>query len=136
VKGKAKVIIASVLIMGAFSYLVLIGMKEGSMYYLEVGEFIDKADELGERKVRINGEVVNGSLDFNSQSLLFAFSLRDTKRSDVLNVIYKGTPPDLIEEKGVTLVAEGSYDKMKKIFVAKKLLVKCPSKYEREGLKT
>jgi cytochrome c-type biogenesis protein CcmE len=132
VKGKAKVIIISLVVIASFLYLVLIGMKEGTMYYFEVAEFIGKIDELGQKKVRVNGEIVAESLNFDSRSLVLAFTLKDIKGPQVLTVRYKGSPPDLIEQEGVTLVAEGSYNRKEKVFVAKQLLVKCPSKYEKK----
>jgi cytochrome c-type biogenesis protein CcmE len=131
-KGKTKVIIISLVIIAAFLYLVLIGMKEGTMYYLEVAEFIDKMDELEQMKVRVNGEIVEKSLNYDPKSLVLAFTLKDIKGPQVLKVQYKGTPPDLLEQEGVTLVAEGSYNKNMDVFVAKQLLVKCPSKYEKK----
>lgn len=131
-KGKAKVIIISLVVVASFLYLVLIGMKEGTMYYFEIAEFVSKVDELGQKKVRVNGEIVPKSLDFNTRSLVLAFTLKDLKGPEVLDVQYKGTPPDLIEQEGVTLVAEGSYNRKAKVFVAKQLLIKCPSKYEKK----
>jgi cytochrome c-type biogenesis protein CcmE len=131
-KGKAKVIVISLIVVASFLYLVLIGMREGTMYYFEIAEFVGKVDELGKKKVRVNGEIVAKSLDFDSKSLVLAFTLKDTKGPEVLNVQYKGTPPDLIEQEGVTLVAEGSYNGKEKVFVAKQLLIKCPSKYEKK----
>jgi cytochrome c-type biogenesis protein CcmE len=131
-KGKAKVIIISIVVVASFLYLVLIGMKEGTMYYFEIAEFVSKVDELGQKKVRVNGEIVPKSLDFNTRSLVLAFTLKDLKGPEVLDVQYKGTPPDLIEQEGVTLVAEGSYNRKAKVFVAKQLLIKCPSKYEKK----
>jgi cytochrome c-type biogenesis protein CcmE len=115
VKGKAKVIIISLVVIASFLYLVLIGMKEGTMYYFEVAEFIGKIDELGQKKVRVNGEIVAESLNFDSRSLVLAFTLKDIKGPQVLTVRYKGSPPDLIEQEGVTLVAEGSYNRKEKV---------------------
>jgi cytochrome c-type biogenesis protein CcmE len=131
-KGKSKIIIISILLIASFAYLVFLGMKEGSMYYLEVSEFVEQAEELGARKVRVNGEIVKDTLNFDSKAIKLVFTLKDIKGSQILNVVYKGAPPDLIEEEGVTLVAEGSYDKKQNIFVSQKLLVKCPSKYEKK----
>lgn len=131
-KGKAKVIVISLLVIASFVYLVFIGMKEGTMYYFEIAEFVGKIDELGQKKVRINGEIVPKSLNFDTKSLILAFTLKDLKGPEVLDVQYKGTPPDLIEQEGVTLVAEGSYNRKAKVFVAKQLLIKCPSKYEKK----
>jgi cytochrome c-type biogenesis protein CcmE len=131
-KGRSKVIIVSSIMIAAFAYLVFIGMKEGGMYYLEVSEFMDKMAEIGQQKVRINGEVVSGSVHLDSATQELAFTMKDTKEPHFLNVVYRGAPPDLIEDAGVTLVAEGSYSKERDIFIAKQLLVKCPSKYEKK----
>jgi cytochrome c-type biogenesis protein CcmE len=131
-RGKSKVIVISILLVASFLYLVFLGMKEGTMYYLEVSEFVEQAEELGERKVRVNGEIVKNTLNFDSETIRLVFTLKDTKGPQVLNVVYRGAPPDLIEEEGVTLVAEGSYDRKQNIFFSKKLLIKCPSKYEKK----
>ncbi len=131
-KGKSKIIIISILLMASFVYLVFLGMKEGTMYYLEVSEFVEQAEELGARKVRVNGEIVKDTLNFDSKAIMLVFTLKDIKGPQILKVVYKGAPPDLIEEEGVTLVAEGFYDKKQNIFVSKRLLVKCPSKYEKK----
>jgi cytochrome c-type biogenesis protein CcmE len=132
-KSKTKVIIISLVLVASFAYLVVLGMKEGTMFYLEVSEFVRQADQLGNKKVRVNGAIVKDSLSFDAESLKLVFTMKDTKGSQRLNVLYRGAPPDLIEEDGVTLVAEGSYDKTQNVFVSKKLLVKCPSKYEKKG---
>ncbi len=130
---KTKVIVISILLVASFVYLVFLGMKEGTMFYLEVSEFVEQAEQIGDRKVRINGAIVKDSLNFDPKNLKLVFKLKDTKGPELINVVYRGAPPDLIEEDGVTLVAEGSYDRKQNIFVSKKLLVKCPSKYEKKG---
>jgi cytochrome c-type biogenesis protein CcmE len=132
-KNKTKVMVISAVLIASFAYLVFLGMKEGTMFYLEVSEFVQQADQIGNRKVRVNGAIVKNSLNFDPEALKLVFTMRDTKGPQRLNVLYRGAPPDLIEEEGVTLVAEGSYDKNQKVFVSKKLLVKCPSKYEKKG---
>ena len=128
------VIFALLLITVSFIYLIFLGMKEGSMYYLEVSEFFDRLDELGQTKVRVNGKIIPGSVNYNLDKLELNFSLKDQdiKDSRQLNVVYKGAPPDLLEQEGATLVAEGSYNRQKNLFEATKLLVKCPSKYENK----
>jgi len=134
-KGRQITIVFSVLlILTAFTYLVLLGMREGSMYYVEVSELFERLDELGHGKVRVNGEIVPGSVNYETETLKLIFTLKDKDIYDspTLNVIYKGSPPDMLEQEGVSLVAEGSYNKEKRIFEAKKLLVKCPSKYEKK----
>lgn len=131
-KNKIKVIIISIVFLSSFVYLFFLGMKEGTMFYLEVSEFVQQIDKIGDRKVRINGAVIKGTLNFDPETHKLVFTLKDTKGPEILHVVYRGAPPDLMEEEGVTLVAEGSYDKRQNVFVSKKLLVKCPSKYEKK----
>ncbi|NOY64706.1 MAG: cytochrome c maturation protein CcmE [Nitrospirae bacterium] len=131
-KSKRRIFILITIMAVAFSYLLLMGMKEGSMYYLEVSEYMDKAGSLGNKKVRINGVVMKDSLEYDSKTLTLRFLLKDTKGEDTIRVVYHGSPPDLLSQEGVTAVAEGYYDSGKNAFVAKQLLVKCPSKYERK----
>lgn len=38
-----------------------------------------------------------------------------------------------MHKKGVTLIAEGTYNEKDDTFMAKELLVKCPSKYESKA---
>jgi cytochrome c-type biogenesis protein CcmE len=131
-RKKTKVVVIFIFLVASFTYLVILGMKEGTMYYLEVSEFVKQAEQIGDRKVRVNGTVIKDTLNFDPKTFMLVFTLKDTKGSHRLNVIYKGAPPDLMDKEGVTLVAEGSYDRKQKIFVSKKLLVKCPSKYEKK----
>ncbi len=125
-KNKIKVIIISITFLSSFVYLLFLGIKEGTMFYLEVSEFVQQVDKIGDRKVRIS------TLNFDPETHKLVFTLKDTKGPEILRVVYKGAPPDLMEEEGITLVAEGSYDKRQNVFVSKKLLVKCPSKYEKK----
>ncbi|MFQ5901367.1 MAG: cytochrome c maturation protein CcmE, partial [Thermodesulfobacteriota bacterium] len=116
----------------AMGYLIYQGIQSGGMYYLTVSEFLSQKGEFVDGKVRVNGSIVPGSVIFDSQSLRLDFVLKDTESSDKLKIVYRGAPPDLIEDEGVTLVAEGFYNSQEDIFAADNLLVKCPSKYEKK----
>ncbi len=132
-KGRSKAVLFSgLLLVASFIYLVFLGMKEGGMYYLEVSELYGRLDELGQRKVRVNGEMIPESLKYGPDRLTLTFSMKDVKGGERLEVLYRGTPPDLIDQEGVTIVAEGVYNRRTGVFEAGKLLVKCPSKYEKK----
>jgi len=131
-KTNYKIVFVFIVLIVTFSYLVFTGIQEGSMYYLEVSEFVNKKETLAGKKVRINGRVVKKTLHYNPSQMLLSFELADTKTNDRLKVLYHGTPPDLINKEGITTVAEGYYDRKSNVFIAKQLLIKCPSKYERK----
>jgi len=132
-KKHSKAIFAGLLIVAAFSYLITMGLKEGSMYYLEVSEFAERVDSIADEKVRINGAVVADSIHYDTAKGVLTFILKDTEGPQKLEVIYRGAPPDLVDQEGVTIVAEGTYNPARKLFVSSNLLVKCPSKYEKKG---
>jgi cytochrome c-type biogenesis protein CcmE len=132
-KKHSKAIFAGLLIVAAFSYLITIGLKEGSMYYLEVSEFTERMDSVVGEKVRVNGAVVADSIHYDTAKREFTFTLKDAEGPQKLDVIYHGAPPDLVDQEGVTIVAEGKYNPEKKLFISSNLLVKCPSKYEKKG---
>ncbi len=132
-KKHSKVIFSGLLIIAAFSYLITVGLKEGSMYYLEVSEFTERMDSVAGEKIRINGAVILDTIHYDTTKGLLTFTLKDIEGPQKLNVLYRGAPPDLVDREGVTIVAEGTYNPMKKLFVSSNLLVKCPSKYEKKG---
>lgn len=135
-KGKTKVAVVSVILVAAFGYLVFLGMQEGSMYYLDVGEFFERFEEVGSNEARVNGKVISDSVSFEMSTQMLSFMLKDVKGAQTINVQYKGPPPDLLKEDGVTVVVEGAYNSEEQKFIATTLLVKCPSKYEKKDKRT
>lgn len=129
---KIKFGVVIVIAISAMIYLMYQGIQSGGRYYLTVSEFLSQKKDLNDGKVRINGSVVPGTVEFDPNSLQLNFVLKDTESDDKLKINYYGAPPDLIENEGVTLVAEGMYNSQVNIFVADNLLVKCPSKYEKK----
>ena len=123
---------AMVVVGAALAYLIYVGIQTGSMYYLSVSEFTAKQTQLGADRVRVNGNVVPGSVEFDTRNLNLSFTLKDEKTDDVIKVSYRGPKPDLLEQEGVSLVAEGNYSVHEKVFSASNLLIKCPSKYEKK----
>lgn len=59
----------------------------------------------------------------------FIFSLGDENTGETMKVKYSGIKPDQFDE-AYHIVAIGKYDSADNAFHAKKLLIKCPSKYE------
>jgi cytochrome c-type biogenesis protein CcmE len=133
-KKHAKILVVMLVVGAAFSYLMVVGLREGSMYYLEVAEFTRKSEAMAREKIRINGAVVMDSIHYNTSKREMTFTLKDAEGPEEIQVIYHGAPPDLIDSEGVTIVAEGRYNVQDRIFVSDNLLVKCPSKYEKEDV--
>ncbi len=80
------------------------------------------------RSVQVAGLVVEGTdrYDLDSNNLLF--TLREDS-GDEMKVEYDGPRPGNFDNV-TKVVAIGKYEPKRKVFLARELLVKCPSKYE------
>ena len=90
---------------------------------------------IAEARASSNSVQVKGLLDKNfvPQQTCdeFTFSLQDEATGETLRVKFDGVKPDQFDE-AYHIVAIGKYDASDESFHAKKLLIKCPSKYERQ----
>jgi len=80
--------------------------------------------------VQVKGARVEGSEEYNVESKTFNFKLVDNSGEE-FQVIYHGVKPSNFEH-AKEVVARGRYSGG--AFEADELLVKCPSKYEAEGV--
>lgn len=123
-------------VVSIFAGLIWILTREGAgegtfSYYASVSEYLvaAPAEASAARGTRVHGFVVEGSIRKDLQAGLVEFAIRDPEgailpvRLDSLDV------PDLFGD-GAEVVVEGSSDGQR--FVARRVLAKCPSKYEVE----
>lgn len=85
-----------------------------------------------ERPVQVHG-YLKESLGYD-QDNHFRFVLVDDKGDTITVVFEKALPANFEQAKG--FVAIGRYDSSAGLFRAEQLLVKCPSKYQEEGVPT
>lgn len=89
---------------------------------------------IAEARATSNSVQVKGLLDKNFEPVQtadkFNFSLKDEDTGETMRVVFDGIKPDQFDE-AFHVVAVGKYDVADETFHAKKLLIKCPSKYEQ-----
>lgn len=78
--------------------------------------------------LHLAGDLVKGSIKGDLSQTKVRFMLKDTD-GEAVNVVYEGAPPSNLSE-ATRVVAIGKLSGQE--FIAHKLLVKCPSKYEGE----
>jgi len=127
-KRNLKFVVGGVLIAIAIIYLVYSGIQNTALYYLTVSEFKNRGDEAYGEAVRVNGQVLDGSIRWNSKEGALYFTIIDEQNK--LPIIHKGVAPDTFKG-GAEVVVEGRYTP-EDIFAADKIMAKCPSKYEAE----
>jgi len=114
------VLVLITLILTAF--LVLKSLEENVVYFQSPSE-IKALSELDKKKIRVGGMVKKNSISVNSSEINFII----TDFKNEINVIYKGSVPNLFEEeKGV--VAEG-FLKDRNFLSATKILAKHDENY-------
>ena len=133
ISKKAKIPIAVGAILIAMGYLMYSGISDTGVYYRTVSEVLDQASIFDGQSLRISGEVVDDTIQFDQENLILSFAVRDTENDRVtMRVSYQGVMPDAFKED-VEVILEGSYSQYDNLFNATILLAKCPSKYVAEA---
>ncbi|MCZ6766244.1 MAG: cytochrome c maturation protein CcmE [bacterium] len=123
-----KVMIGSLIIVGAIVYFGFAGYEEGRSYYKTIGELSEMGDDAYEKRIRVAGIVSEGSIQRQGDEILFQIEQDDLK----LSVLYTGTRPvpDTFKD-GAEALCDGHY-KPDGTFEATQIQAKCASKYEAE----
>jgi len=124
---QSRLAIASLVILGAVAYLVMSSFSASTVYYYTVDEFYTAGDEVVGQRVRVAGEVVGSTVEWDPEKPLLTFDMEAGGQR--LHVHYRGIKPDSFADD-VEAVAEGVYQDG--VFVVDQLLVKCPSKYQKK----
>jgi cytochrome c-type biogenesis protein CcmE len=123
-------IIGAVIIVAAVAYLVYTGIRETSVYYLTIDEFLPKRVAMANEGIRVSGKVGAQSIEWNPSTLDLRFRLASFDGTDGVDVTYNGVLPDMFAE-GREVIVEGTYAPSGTLR-ARTLLTSCPSKYEAE----
>jgi cytochrome c-type biogenesis protein CcmE len=127
---KIKFVVGGVIIALAIAYLIYTGVQSSAAYFLTVDELYAKGAAIENQTVRVSGKVDAATIDFNNRDLLLKFEVT-SETGQRMPVIFNGPKPDQMRE-GAEAILEGKYDGQ--AFTAQSLLLKCPSRYEENGI--
>lgn len=127
---KIKFIAGGVIIALAIIYLIYAGVQSSAAYFLTVDELYAKGVAMENRTVRVSGKVDATTINFNNRDLILAFDVM-SETGQRMHVVFNGPKPDQMRE-GAEAIIEGKYDGQ--AFMAQSLLLKCPSRYEEQGI--
>ena len=124
-RKKRAVIVASILVgMGLATALILTAFEKNLMYFYSPSE-VAAGEAPTERKFRVGGLVVDGSVKRVPDSLAVEFDITDTAHE--MTVTYTGILPDLFRE-GQGIVAHGR-NRPDGVFDASEILAKHDENY-------
>ena len=105
-RRRLKYLVAAGIVIAALAGLVYSGVKESMVYFYTPSELMQKRDSVQGKALRVGGMVVDGSVQWDPQTLLLTFQLTDGQGT--VSVRHKGAAPDLFKE-GAGAVVEGAW---------------------------
>lgn len=127
-RKQLKFVVGSVVIVLTLAFLGYSGFQESKAYYQTVSELYASKEVAYDRRLKVAGDVVPGSIVREGKAIKFVIS----QETETLPVVYVGTdaPPDTFVDRAQAVV-EGKYGR-DGVFTANKMQAKCASKYEKE----
>jgi cytochrome c-type biogenesis protein CcmE len=114
--------IAGAVVLAALGFLVFRGLGNATLYFRTADEAVAQREELGERRFRIEGTVVDGSV--SSSGGLVSFRIAGDRVQ--VPIVHRGDPPELFKP-GIPVVLEGRFQDDG--FTSDRMLVKHTESY-------
>jgi len=116
--------------LGGLGWLLFSGLTENSVYFVNVSEALTiEPSKLG--NARLFGSVAAEDIQGGPGTMGVSFRLEDKDNpTQSMRVTYKGAVPDTFKA-GAEVIVEGGLNPASGVFMAKTLMTKCPSKYQK-----
>lgn len=129
---RTKYLVGGMLLMlfvGFLGFQVVQATTTTGAYYMTVAELQERAPQLYGERVRVSGNVVDGSEDWNAREITLRFAIADESAGE-LPIVFYGPRPDNFQ-RAASAIVEGEL-LPDGTFQAETLLLKCPSRYEED----
>ncbi len=114
--------VAVIAVLVALGFVVFNGLQDATVFFLNVDDAVERRDEMGAKRLRIQGNVVGETLVESSVGATFDL----TYNSAVATVRHLGDRPALFQP-GIPVVIEGAWNGT--TFESDRILVKHDSEY-------
>ena len=115
-----------VVIAGAIGFLVFKGLGDATVYFKTADEAVAQKDELGDRRFRVEGAVVEDSVEETGDGVRFEI----ISAGETVAVVHRGDPPELFKP-GIPVVLEGHWDG--DVYASDRILVKHTTEYREQN---
>jgi cytochrome c-type biogenesis protein CcmE len=103
-QGRRRLIIAGLVVLAALGFLVVRGLGNATLYFRTADEAVAQKQQLGNKRFRIEGNVVAGTVKGVSGTTAFNIESKGV----VVPVDHTGDPPELFKP-GIPVVLEGHF---------------------------
>ena len=121
-QGRRRLIIVGLVVLAALGFLVVRGLGNATLYFRTADEAVTQRQQLGDRRFRIEGSVVAGSVQETANRVAFNIESKGV----VVPVSHQGDPPQLFKP-GTPVVLEGRFQG--ETFASDRIMVKHSEDY-------
>ena len=124
-QNRRRLWLAGAVVVVALGFLVVQGLGNATLYFRTADEAVAQRESLGDRRFRIQGAVVDGTVRQAGQQVQFDISANGV----IVPIVHQGDPPELFQP-GIPVVLEGRFDGQH--FSSDRILVKHSETYVAE----
>ena len=129
ISNRRRLIVAGAIVVAALGVLVYRGLDDATVYFRTADEALEQREQLGTRRFRIEGEVVDGTIDERGREVTFV--IEEGGRTVLIR--HDGDPPELFQP-GIPVVLEGRFaEGSEPVFLSDRIMVKHSEEYKAEN---
>lgn len=118
-------VVVVIAIIAALGFVLMQGLNDAALFYYNVDEVIEREAELSEQRIRVQGNVIEGSVEETEVGVSFIISFHDVS----MPVEHIGDPPELFKPD-IPVILEGEY--RAGTFHSDEILIRHDNTYEEE----
>lgn len=123
--SRRRVAIAVAVVAAGLGFLVVRGLGDATLYFRTADEAVAQRTELGDRRFRLEGRVVSGSVTPRPGGIEFRVESADVN----VTVLHEGDPPELFQDD-IPVVLEGQF--AGEVYQSDRIMVRHTSEYRKE----
>lgn len=119
-----------VALVAALGVVLFKGLSDAALFYYNVDEAVEQQDTLGDQRFRMQGNVIEGTIDETDGGVTFVIAYGDQE----LQVINSGAPPELFKPE-IPVILEGHFsdEPGEPVFLSDQILIRHDSTYDEEN---
>lgn len=125
-RSKVGLIVAAVIILAGFGYLLAGGISSNLVFFWTPTELLEKGEDAYDVPIRLGGQVAANSVKWNADALDLRFVMTDLDGAEV-EVHARKAPPQMFRE-GIGVIVEGRFLESG-VFESDNLMVKHSNEY-------
>lgn len=113
-------------VLGAIGFLLWKGLGDSTTFFYNVDEAVDRREQLGDDRFRMQGTVLEGTVEEDAGDVSFTVSYEGVEA----DVVHRGDPPQMFQAN-LPVVVEGHWND-DGTFASDRILVKHTEEYQED----